>query len=268
MLLGMGLSRFVGGIRHNVQRYNRAVAMTQSGLLLMAGAGLIVPAVFSFTTAEVTSEISDEISAVLFGLYAASLVFTLRTHKHYLAKGQVHPPAAASAAERTIHSKALESTPAWSPRTALVWLTVASLLLAALSEVLTDALAPAALRLGLSEIFTGIFLLAIVGNAAELMSATRFAAKDQMDLAVGSTLGAATQVALLVAPILIFGSHWLGHPMDLKFSQFEVISITIAIVISRQLSGDGESTWLEGLMLLAVYAILGIGFFYLRVGPA
>ena len=134
-----------------------------------------------------------------------------------------------------------------------------------MSEVLTGAIEPAAENMGLTPLFAGVFLLAMVGNAAELINAIRFARKDKMDLAIGITVGASTQVALLVAPVLVFAGYFLGQDMNLLFSPYEMWAVIMAVFITRTLIYDGKSTWLEGLMLIALYFMLGVGFFYLPV---
>jgi len=132
----------------------------------------------------------------------------------------------------------------------------------------TDAIDPAARTLGLTPLFAGVFLLALVGNSAELINAVRFARKDQMDLAVGVTVGAGTQVALLVAPLLVLAGWAMGWDMNLLFSWFELLAIGVAVAVTRSLMYDGSSSWIEGLMLLAVYVMLGIGFYYLPADPS
>jgi Ca2+:H+ antiporter len=134
--------------------------------------------------------------------------------------------------------------------------------LAIMSEILTSALEPASESLHLTPRFAGVFLLALVGNAAELFNAVRFARQDKMDLCIGITVGASTQVALLVAPVLVFLGVFLGQDMNLIFSPLELISIVMAIYLTRNLTYDGESTWLEGFMLVVVYVMFGFGFFH------
>jgi Ca2+:H+ antiporter len=134
--------------------------------------------------------------------------------------------------------------------------------LAIMSEILTGALEPASERLSLTPEFAGVFLLALVGNAAELSAAVRFARRDQMDLCLGVTLGAAVQVSLLVAPVLVFLGILMGQDMNLVFSPLELIAIVMAVYMTRNLTYDGESNWLEGLMLVAVYVMFGFGFYY------
>ena len=150
----------------------------------------------------------------------------------------------------------------WSRNQALVVLAVVTTALAIMSEVLTGSIEPASESLHLSPRFTGVFLLALVGNAAELMSAVRFARKDQMDLCIGITVGASVQVGLVVAPVLVFMGMLMGQDMNLIFSPLELIAIVMAIYLTRNLIYDGESSWLEGLIMIGVYFLFGIGFLH------
>jgi len=150
----------------------------------------------------------------------------------------------------------------WSRNVALVILAAVTVGLAIMSEVLTGAIEPASVSLHLTPRFAGVFLLALVGNAAEIFNAVRFARKDQMDLAVGVTAGASAQVGLLVAPVLVFLGMIMGQNMDLVFSPLELIAIVMAIYLTRNLTYDGESSWLEGFMLIGVYLLFGIAFLH------
>jgi Ca2+:H+ antiporter len=182
------------------------------------------------------------------------------THKPIVGKAGVQ-------AEKKEHGAATAAVDpveiGWSRNQALAILAAVTIGLAIMSEVLTGALDPAAERLGLTPLFAGVFLLAVVGNAAEMINAVRFARDDKMDLAIGITVGASTQVALLVAPVLVFAGIFLGQDMNLLFTRFEMWAVILAVFITRTLIYDGESTWLEGLMLIAIYFMLGIGFFHL-----
>ncbi len=133
--------------------------------------------------------------------------------------------------------------------------------LAVMSEAFTGAIEPAADSMGLTPVFAGVFLLASVGNISSLLNAIQFARRDKMDLTLSVTLGAGAQVALLVAPVLVLAGHLMGRPMDLLFSRFEVVAIAIAVTVGRSITSDGESNWLEGLLLVAVYLMLGVGFY-------
>ena len=147
-------------------------------------------------------------------------------------------------------------------------LTAVTIGLAVMSEVLTDAIEPASRSLGLTPIFAGVFLLALVGNVAQIFNAVSFARSDKMDLSLGVTVGSSIQVALVVAPVLVFAGLLLGQPMDLVFDPFEIVALALAVLVTKQLIADGQSNWLEGLMLVAVYLMLGIGFYFLPADQA
>jgi Ca2+:H+ antiporter len=256
LLFALGISMFAGGIRHGTQSFDKVVAGMNGSLLLLTASGLIVPAVFHFSSASITREISLEISIVLFGVYVASLVYTLVTSKPAMGKEAVE-------AETGTRPEPEEGGRGWSRNRALGILAVVTVGLAIMSEILTDAIEPASRSLGLTPMFSGVYLLALVGNAAQLFNSVSFARSDKMDLSLGITVGSSIQVALIVAPVLVFCGYALGQDMDLLFNQFEIVAILLTVVLTRELIVDGQSTWLEGLMLVAVYLILGFGFFYL-----
>jgi Ca2+:H+ antiporter len=156
----------------------------------------------------------------------------------------------------------LQVAKTYSWKLAVAYLAAATVAIAVVSEVLTDAIEPATRKLGINEVFAGIILLASVSNVSSVMNAVVFAPKNQMDLALSSVIGAATQVALLVAPVLVFASLLFPARMDLIFDRLELVALTIAIFIARNVTIDGESDWLEGAMLIAVYVMLGVGFYY------
>jgi Ca2+:H+ antiporter len=138
-----------------------------------------------------------------------------------------------------------------------------TIVIAVMSEILVGAIEPASASIGLTPIFAGVIFLALVGNAAEAMNAVGFARKDKMDLSFGIAVGASTQVALFVAPVLVFAGYLMGQPMDLHFTAFEIVAIVLAVSTVNNLTSDGESHWMEGVMLMAVYLMLAIGFFFL-----
>ena len=176
-----------------------------------------------------------------------SLVYTLFTHRKLFESAQ---PAE------------LEVVKTQSWKVALGLLAASTLVLALMSEVLTDALEPATTQLGINDVFAGVILLASVSNISGMMNAVVFARKNQMDLAASSVIGAATQIALLVAPALVLASLLMPTPMDLLFSRLELVALTISVFIARNMTIDGESDWLEGAMLIAVFLMLGIGFYF------
>ena len=247
LLLALGLAMLAGGLRHSSQKFNLHSAKLATSMMFLAVAGLMVPAFFHFTSPAAEHEISLEIAAILLLVYGLSLVFSLFTHRKLFEVEQ--PPE-------------LNLPTAHSWKVALGFLAAATVALAYMSEILTDALDPATRQLGLNETFAGIILLASVSNISSMLNAVVFAWKDQMDLAVGSIIGAATQVSLLVAPALVFLSLLLSKPMDLLFNRLELVALVISVFIMRNMTIDGESNWLEGAMLIAVFSMLGIGFYF------
>ena len=202
--------------------------------------------------------LSLAIAIVLFVTYALTLVFTLVTHKSLFAGhgGETGEEITHIEAERGAHGP-------WSVTKSVTVLVVATVFVALVSEFLVGAVEGARETLGLTEVFVGVIIVAIIGNAAEHSSAILLAARNKMDITIGIAVGSSLQIALLVAPILIFASYLFGTPMDLEFTLPEVIAVAAAILIVEQISGDGESNWVEGVQLLSVYAVLAILFYFL-----
>jgi len=260
LLFGVGVAFFAGGIKHRrSQQFDPRAARMTTALLTLASFGLIIPAATQFS-ASASRSISLEVSAVLFVVYLASLVAIFVNQKSVIGKEGVR--ANLKEKEERPDEAEHQSETGWSRNKALGILAAVTIALAIMSEILTGAIEPASESLHLTPRFAGVFLLALVGNAAELFNAVRFARKDQMDLCLGITVGASTQVGLLVAPVLVFLGVIMGQNMDLIFSPLELIAIVMAIYLTRNLTYDGESSWLEGLMLIAVYVMFGIGFFH------
>jgi Ca2+:H+ antiporter len=253
ILLVLGVSMFAGGIRYERQKFNQTAAGMGASLLLLAAVSLIIPALFHFTAADrgvvIEQRLSFIISCVLFIIYIASLLFTLKTHRH-LFTGDAH------------NASDLGEQP-WTKRASIIVLAVVTSLVALMSEMLVGALEPAAQQLGLTQVFVGVILVALVGNAAEHSTAVMVALKNKMDLAYGIAVGSSLQIALLVAPLLVFASYFFGAPLDLVFTPFEVAAVTISVLIVGFVAIDGESNWMEGVMLVGVYVILAIAFFFL-----
>jgi Ca2+:H+ antiporter len=258
LLLVLGAAILAGGVRRDVQRFNATAARAQSSMLTLAAIGLLAPAAFgavSGRTAAGSIGLSLAVATVLILTYACGLLFSLRTHRRlFLGSG----------------CRASESTPEpaafvpWSSAKSVAVLTGAVVLAAWVSEVLVSVVEPAARALGMSDLFVGVVVLATVGNAAEHASAVQVARHDRMDLALGIAVGSSVQVALLVAPLLVLASRFIAPaPMDLVFTLPEVLAVAAAIVIAGQVAADGESNWLEGVQLLAAYAVLAALFFFL-----
>ncbi len=264
VLLVLGASFLAGGLGRAKQRFDRAAAGVGSTLLALAGIGLLVPALFHGVGAEAVAKgavsatregalergLSLEIAIVLFVAYVLSLLFSLRTHAHLYA-GAAHADA--------VHPGA----PAPAGRAGLMLL-AATLLVAWMSELLVGSVEAASGALGLTPVFVGVVVVAVIGNAAEHSTAILVAMKDQMDLAFNIAIGSSIQVALFVAPVLVFASYLMpGRPMDLVFTRFEVLAVAIAVIVVNMVAQDGESNWLEGALMLAVYLVLAIAFFFL-----
>jgi Ca2+:H+ antiporter len=253
ILLVLGAAMAAGGFRYPEQRFNRTAAGMGASLLLLAAIGLVVPALFHFTASgrgvAIERELSLEIAVILFVIYILNLVFSLKTHQHLFS------------GDADVMHEAGEK--AWSRQRSIWVLAGVTVAVAVMSEVLVGAIEPAAKRLGLTQVFVGVILVALVGNAAEHSTAVLVAMKNKMDLALGIAVGSSLQIALFVAPVLVFASYLLGQPLDLIFTPFEVASVTIAVLAVGYVSSDGESNWMEGVMLLGVYLILAIAFYFL-----
>ncbi len=256
VLLVLGLSILFGGTKYKEQRFNGSAARTSAVSLSLAAIGLIIPTVFHLTANSspggwsplVEQKLSLAIAVVLFLTYFCMLGFSLWTHKHFF---------------QSAHAHAEESSGRWSHGKAITILLIATALVAVLSEFLVGTIENVRDSVGLTEVFVGVIVVAIVGTAAEHSTAILMAMKNKMDLSVGIAIGSSLQIALFVAPVLIFLSYLFGRPMDLEFTMPEVVAVVASVYILFQISGDGETNWIEGIQLLSVYVILGILFFYL-----
>lgn len=255
VLLVLGLSVVAGGLKYERQTFNRTAACMGATLLTLSAIGLVVPAIFHMVTIGAginhEQELSLEIAIVLFGTYLLSLLFALRTHRHLYAGDGFHPADEAAAAGSRSMMKAV------------LVLLISAAFVALMSEFLVGAVEHTAGTFGMTEVFVGVILVAIIGNAAEHSTAVLMAVRNQMDLAMNIAIGSSIQIALFVAPVLVFVSHLFGRPMDLLFTTFEVVSVGLAVAIVSLISMDGESNWMEGVQLLAVYVILAIAFYFL-----
>ncbi|WP_205678913.1 calcium/proton exchanger [Aquisphaera insulae] len=255
VLLVLGASLFAGGLKHRSQHFNRTAAAAGASMLVLAAFGLVIPAIFhelpEVTAADLDLEHELSIGVCFFLIltYVAHLVFSLVTHKDLFNPKHTEPD----------HGDG----PPWSSRKAVAVLLGATVAVAWMSEILVGAVEQASETMGMNRVFVGVVLVAIVGNAAEHSTAVLVALKNQMDLAVGIAIGSALQIALFVAPVLIFASYLRPEPMDLRFTSLEVLTIILGVFIARMVAEDGESNWLEGLMLLMVYGILALAFFFL-----
>jgi Ca2+:H+ antiporter len=256
ILLVLGLSIVCGGTKFSEQKFNKTGARTSAITLSLAAIALIIPTVFHSAAREspagwnpaMEHRLSVAISLVLFLTYFCVLGFSLRTHKHFFSGPK---------------NETNEHEEHWSTGRAVLILLTATALVALLSEFLVGTIEDMRSSFGMTEIFVGVIIEAIVGNAAEHSTAVLMAMKNKMDLSVGIAIGSSLQIALFVAPVLVFLSYLMGHPMDLEFTLPEVFAVVASVYILFQISGDGETNWIEGVQLLSVYVILGILFLYL-----
>jgi len=255
-LLGLGLAILAGSWRRERQCFQRERAGLLSSLLILAMIGLLVPALFDYTergvlkspdASRLDENLSLGVASVLILVYLANLIYTLVTHREIFAF------------ERT-DEKAEHSWPLWQ---SLGVLLAGTALTAWESELISGALDSTASQLGVSRFFLGVVVLAIVGNAAEYVAAVYFARRDRMGLVMSITVGSSIQVALLVAPLLVIVSFFVGTPMNLVFENpLELIAIAGVSFAVNAIAADGETTWFEGVLLLATYVILAMAFFF------
>jgi Ca2+:H+ antiporter len=252
LLLVAGLSFFVGGLKFKRQEFSVYDARHNSGLLMFAViVAFVIPEVFAMNMPEQdTMNLSIGISAILIVLYLAALFFKLVTHRGvYVSPGEE---------DGDHHEK-----PEWSKGVAMTVLALATVAVAFVSESLVHTFHGVGERFGWSELFIGVIIVAIVGNAAEHASAIIFAYKNKMTIAVEIAVGSTLQIAMFVAPVLVFVSLFFDTQMPLVFSLPELIAMATAVLLTISITSDGDTNWFEGLTLLAAYTIMGIGFFLL-----
>jgi Ca2+:H+ antiporter len=260
VLLVLGAAMLAGGIGREKQVFSKTTASVQTSMLLLAAAALVMPAIFELVEGQglpspgaeainygpTVEHLSLAVAIVLGFTYVAGLFFSLKTHR------DIFNPEYED-----------EDTWGWSVRKSVFALAGAGVLVGVMSEVLVGSISEASHAVGLSEFFIGAIVVAIVGNAAEHWVAVLVAMKNKMDLAVNIAIGSSAQVALFVAPVLVLASFFLGpYPLALVFNGFELGAILLAILIANYVTQDGESTWFEGVQLLAVYLVFGIAFYY------
>jgi Ca2+:H+ antiporter len=251
ILLVLGAAMLVGSMRYPEQHFNLTGARAQATMLTLAAIALVIPAAYNGLVGGLYSggdkSLSISISLVLLVVYCMFLLFSLWTHPSFFGGANVDNEA---------------SRQPWP----LIWsvpvLAVCTAAIAWLSEILVGTIEPTARALGLSDIFVGVFVIAILGNAAEHASAVTAAIKNRMDLSLSIAIGSSIQVALFVAPLLVLASVVVGpEPMNLLFGKGLVLAVFVAVLITGQIAGDGRSDWLKGVQLIAVYLILGLAFF-------
>ncbi len=256
-LLILGLALLVGGIRHGRQTFDREEAGHHVTLMILALAGLFLPAMFAHSVANpvVIEEVSLLTAAVLLLTYFAYIAYSL-----FWGPAGVEAATGAAAQDAAVHH-----TAEWSMRKSIAVLAAATGATVLVSELLVRTVEPVTLQIGWSEFFVGIIIVPLIGNAAEHFSAITFAVKNRMDVSMAIAAGSSTQIALFVAPLLVFLSLLLGNPMDLVFEQAELLVLGLSAAIFSFVAQDGRSNWLEGAQLLALYVIAGVMFFFLPV---
>jgi Ca2+:H+ antiporter len=257
ILLVLGLSVLVGGLKHGVQKFNRSYAGTNATMLLLAVAALVVPSLFSHSIEianhDAVEYLSLGVAGVMILLYILALFYQLRD-------------AGAHTYEDDEYEAVKHEAPNWTVSKASVVLLIATAAIVWMSEILVGTVEHVVLEIGITEFFLGVIIVPLVGNVAEHLVAVQVAAKNRMELSLAISVGSSLQIALLVAPLLVFISLAMGNPLTLVFNQFELIALMAAVLIAGLVSLDGESNWLEGAMLLAIYVIIALGFFWLPMG--
>lgn len=264
ILMIMGFSFLLGGLKHGRQKFDRCEAGHKATLLLLSLIALGIPSLFGHAIEEIDHQAVEYLSLgtaiVMMVIYGLWVFYTMRN-------GAPETPAAQPKPKpETRFEGPAKAVPHWSPRTAIGVLLGSTVLLAWMSELLVGSIEPVLQTLGWTEFFVGIVLIPIVGNIAEHLVAVQTAMQDKMDLSLEIALGSSLQIALFVAPVLVFVSLFLGHPLTLAFNPFELAALGAGALIAGMVAQDGESTWLEGAQLLAVYLILAIAFFFLPHG--
>jgi Ca2+:H+ antiporter len=255
LLLVMGFAMFLGGLRYKEQNFQPTAARLNASSMNLAVIALLLPTAVEYTSTGLTSttiqNLSIAVAIVLISVYLLTLLFSMKTHSYLYDVGVAENE---SDEEETPHKPNL-----------LLWvgvLLIVTLGVAVESELLVESLEKATEVLGLPALFTGVIFLPIIGNAAEHATAITVAMKDKMDLSVSVAVGSSLQIALFVAPVLVLAGWVIGQPMDLNFNPFELVAVAVSVLIANSISSDGNSNWLEGVLLLATYVVIAIAFYF------
>jgi Ca2+:H+ antiporter len=254
ILLVLGLSMVVGGLRHGVQAFDRAHAGTNATMLMLAVAALVIPSLFSHNIEVANHDAVEYLSLGVAGmmilLYVLAMIYQLRN-------------SGARTYEDDEYRAAEEDAPHWSVARSGGVLFVSTVAIVVMSELLVGSVEHVVVEIGITEFFLGIIIVPLIGNVAEHLVAVQVAIKNKMELSLAISVGSSLQIALFVAPLLVFVSLAMGNPLTLVFNRFELIALGAAVLIGGLVSLDGESNWLEGSMLLTIYVIIALGFFWL-----
>ncbi|MEL6469638.1 MAG: calcium/proton exchanger [Cyanobacteria bacterium J06623_4] len=264
LLLVMGLSMLLGGLKFKEQKFQQTIARLNASAMNLAVIAILLPTAVDFTTPSIDEptlqKLSVAVAVVLMLVYALTLLFSMKTHAYLYDVG---------VAEEEFVSidgadAEADASPDHQPNLSL-WIGVllaATLAVAIESEFLVGTLEVASKQLGLSELFTGVIILPVIGNAAEHATAVTVALKNKMDLSLNVAVGSSLQIALFVGPLLVIIGALMGQPMDLDFNNFELLSVVVAVLVANSISSDGRSNWLEGTLLLATYTVIGLSFYF------
>ncbi|WP_254567859.1 calcium/proton exchanger [Oscillatoria sp. HE19RPO] len=255
LLLVMGFSMLLGGLRYKEQEFQPIVARLNASVMTLAVIAMLLPTAVEFTSTGIAEKTMQQLSScvavVLILVYVLTLVFSMKTHAYLCDVGEAELEG--------------EDGEPVKPPNVLLWtgvLLACTLMVAVESELLVSSLEEATSLLGLTALFTGVIVVPIIGNAAEHATAVTVAMKNKMDLSVSVALGSSLQIALFVAPVLVIAGYILDKPMDLNFNPFELVAVAVSVVIANSVSSDGRSDWLEGTLLLATYVVLGLAFYF------
>lgn len=255
LLLVMGFSMFLGGLRYKEQEFKPIVASMNASAMNLAVIAILVPTAVDYTSSGINEPtlqiLSVAVAIVLIIVYALTLLFSMKTHSYLYDVGIENAEEEAEEAPEKVN------LPLW-----IGVLLACTLLVAVESELLVDSLEVATSNLGLTALFTGVILVPIIGNAAEHATAVTVAIKNKMDLSLSVAVGSSLQIALFVAPVLVLAGWIIGKPMDLDFNPFELVAVAVSVLIANSISSDGKSNWLEGILLLATYLVLGFAFYF------
>ena len=279
LLLVMGLSMLLGGLKFKEQTFQPTIARLNASSMNLAVIAVLMPTAVDFTSTGIEEPILQKLSiavaVVLMGVYALTLLFSMKTHSYLYDVGVADleegagetsgtealvDPSDATTANKVQGHEEHEHTP-----NLKLWIGVllaATLAVAVESEFLVSTLEVASKQLGFSELFTGVIILPVIGNAAEHATAVTVALKNKMDLSLNVAVGSSLQIALFVGPLLVIIGALMGQPMDLDFNNFELLSVVVAVLVANSISADGKSNWLEGTLLLATYAVIALSFYF------
>ena len=258
LLLVMGFAMLLGGLKYKEQDFQPTAARLNASSMNLAVIAILLPTAVEYTSSGIgqttLQHLSVAVAVVLILVYGLTLLFSMKTHSYLYDVGVAGIEEEGGSETET---KEKVNLPFW-----IGVLLVVTIGVAVESELLVSSLEEATSELGLTALFTGVILLPIIGNAAEHATAVTVAMKNKMDLSVSVAVGSSMQIALFVAPVLVIAGWVIGQPMDLNFNPFELVAVTVAVLIANSISSDGNSNWLEGSLLLATYAVLGLAFYF------